>query len=122
MPSHIAVAILMCVSVCEPETLRIWDGDSFLIGRHSGAEKIRIENIDTPEIDGHCRYERQLALEAKHRVAELVKHQKIQIVRSGRDKYGRTLARVLANGKDIGRQLVADGLARPWSGKRRPWC
>lgn len=34
----------------------------------------------------------------------------------GRDKYGRTLARVMSNGQDIGEQLVNEGLA--WHYKR----
>ncbi|WP_420337157.1 thermonuclease family protein [Roseibium sp.] len=122
MASHIAVAVLLCASVCQQETLRIWDGDSFLIGKQSGAEKVRIENIDTPEIDGACAYERRLAVEAKERVADLVENQKVQVVRKGRDKYGRTLARVLVNGEDVGLRLVAEGLARPWEGRRQPWC
>lgn len=122
MSAHIAVSFLLCTSVCEPEILRIWDGDSLLIGKQSGAEKVRIENIDTPEIDGACAYERRLAIEAKERVADLVENQKVQVVRKGRDKYGRTLARVLVNGEDVGLRLVAEGLARPWEGRRRPWC
>lgn len=122
MASHIAVAVLLCSSVCNQETLRIWDGDSFLVGRQSGAERVRIENIDTPEIDGACAHERRLAVEAKERVAELVQNQKVQVVRSGKGKYGRTLARLIVNGEDVGLKLVAEGLARPWEGRRRPWC
>ncbi|WP_139251252.1 hypothetical protein [Roseibium suaedae] len=51
LPAHIVVAVLLYTSVCEPETLRIWDGDTFFIGRQSGSEKVGVGNIDTPEID-----------------------------------------------------------------------
>jgi micrococcal nuclease len=39
-----------------------------------------------------------------------------------RDKYGRTLAYVLVDGKDLGNELVSRGLARKWEGRRRSWC
>jgi endonuclease YncB( thermonuclease family) len=102
--------------------LRIWDGDSFLIGRQSGSEKVRVENIDTPEIDGKCSAERRMAVSAKKRFAAIVANQKVQVLRSGQDKYGRTLAHVLVNGSNVGQLLVAEGLARPWAGRRESWC
>lgn len=37
-----------------------------------------------------------------------------------KDKYGRTLARVLVDGRDIGEILIEEGLARPSKGKREP--
>ena len=47
-----------------------------------------------------------------------------QLVRADRDldKYGRQLRVVIRDGRSIGRMLVVEGLARPWNGKRRPWC
>lgn len=43
---------------------------------------------------------------------------------SGRvkDRYGRTLATIEVNGRDVGKIMIAEGLARPWTGKRRSWC
>jgi endonuclease YncB( thermonuclease family) len=42
----------------------------------------------------------------------------------GRDEdlYGRKLRIVTRDGRSIGDQLVAEGLARTWSGRREPWC
>ena len=39
-----------------------------------------------------------------------------------RDRYGRALRIVTRNGRSLGDQLVAEGLARTWSGRREPWC
>lgn len=122
MTSHIVVAVYLCAAACQPEQLRIWDGDSFLIGMRSGSERIRIENIDTPEINGKCIREIDLADQAKSRLAELMNGNRIEIVRNGRGKYKRTLARVLVNGIDVGDILISEGLARPWSGRRQTWC
>ncbi|PAP96113.1 thermonuclease family protein [Mesorhizobium wenxiniae] len=39
-----------------------------------------------------------------------------------KDRYGRTLATIEVDGRDVGDILIGEGLARPWTGKRRPWC
>ncbi|WP_298966718.1 thermonuclease family protein [uncultured Roseibium sp.] len=44
------------------------------------------------------------------------------MLRNGKDKYGRTLARVLVNGNDVSQILINEGLARPWRRHREPWC
>ena len=38
------------------------------------------------------------------------------------DKYGRALRIVTRDGQSIGQQLVDEGLARTWDGRRHPWC
>lgn len=38
------------------------------------------------------------------------------------DRYGRKLRIATRDGRSIGAMLVAEGLARPWEGARRPWC
>jgi endonuclease YncB( thermonuclease family) len=43
---------------------------------------------------------------------------------SGRDedRYGRKLRVIVRDGRSLGDQMVAEGLARTWEGRRRPWC
>jgi micrococcal nuclease len=101
------------------------DGDTITVGH----ERIRIANIDAPEI-GHpkCDAERRLGLIAKRRLSELLASGDPVIKRgdpeTGRtkDRYGRTLATISVNGIDLGQALVSEMLARPWKGKRRGWC
>ncbi|HWK40789.1 MAG TPA: thermonuclease family protein [Croceibacterium sp.] len=93
------------------------DGDTFWIN----GEKVRIETIDAPEINGQCPYERQLAAQARDRLAVLL-GAGFQMQRNGADRYGRTLARITVQGRDAGAILISEGLARPWEGRRRPWC
>jgi endonuclease YncB( thermonuclease family) len=41
----------------------------------------------------------------------------------GQDRYGRTLAVVLADGRDVAEVLIGEGLAREYHGGRREgWC
>ena len=122
MLSHIVVSILLCTASCEPAEIRVWDGDSIRLGTTRQSEAVRIFNIDAPEIEGQCAYETDLALQSKIRLAELLKGQRIEILHQVTDRYGRTLAAIRVEGRDVGDILVSEGLARTWAGRREPWC
>ena len=92
------------------------------MGTTRQSEAVRIFNIDAPEIEGQCAYETDLALQSKIRLAELLKGQRIEILHQGTDRYGRTLAAIRVEGRDVGDILVSEGLARTWAGRREPWC
>ena len=97
------------------------DGDTIAIGE----ERIRIENIDTPETGGRaaCAEERRLASAATRQArAYFSEAGSISIRRSGVDRYGRTLATVRLDGRDYGRLMIADGLAVRWAGRQHEWC
>jgi endonuclease YncB( thermonuclease family) len=100
--------------------IRVTDGDTFRLG----VERIRIANIDTPEMPGHarCAYEADRALAAKARLAQILGGGEIVISRDGVDRYGRTLATLEVNGRDVGDQLVAEGAAKRWEGHKAEWC
>lgn len=122
MLSHIVISVLLCMASCEPTEIRVWDGDSIRLGAGRQSEAVRIFNIDAPEIEGQCAYESDLALQAKIRLAELLQGQRVEILRQGTDRYGRTLAAIHVEGQDVGDILVSEGLARTWTGRREPWC
>jgi endonuclease YncB( thermonuclease family) len=122
MSSHIIVQVMLCALACEPAAIRVWDGDSLRLGLTSQAEAVRIFNIDAPEIDGACAEESELAQRAKTRLSEILDASRVEIFRQGADRYGRTLAAVRVDGADVGDQLVREGLARTWAGRREPWC
>lgn len=99
--------------------LRAIDGDT-LVTRDG--ERLRIENIDAPEMRGRCDSETRLAFMAWRRLGDLTDG-RVVVVRHTQDKYGRTRVRVFTSyGADIGQILVRERLARPWQGRRLPWC
>lgn len=109
--------------------LRIIDGDTFV----SDGETIRLANIDAPELSprSECLAEANLAEVAKRELDTLLGASWAGsgsgvlpvIERAGRDRYGRTLARVASvDGKDVGEELIARGVAVRWTGKRADWC
>ena len=103
-------------------TVRVIDGDTF---DRSGVT-IRIADIDTPEVDGRCPYESALAARATSRLRALLAAGPFELRPNpdGRDedRYGRKLRIVTRGGRSLGGVLVAEGLARPWTGRRLPWC
>ena len=109
----IALAIAVCAAPPTPRVTCVVDGDTVWINR----EKIRLLDIDAPEMQGRCPAERALAIRARDRLVELLRGRDVEIERDGTDRYGRTLARL----GDVGEQLVSEGLARRW-GDRRGWC
>lgn len=107
-------------AVASAAEVRVIDGDTF----HYRGEKIRIADIDTPEVKGRCSYETKLAARATARMDELLGQGPFELQRIGRDedRYGRKLRIVTRGGRSLGDQLVAEGLARTWTGRREPWC
>lgn len=102
--------------------VRVIDGDTFV---YLG-ERIRIADIDTPEVQGGCPLETALAARATRRLNRLLVQGPFELhpLPSGRDedRYGRKLRIVTRGGQSLGDVLVAEGLARTWSGRREPWC
>ncbi len=85
----------------------------------------RLLGFDTPETRfARCDAERALGLAAKDRLEELLSIGEVKVLESGRlDKYGRTLANVTIDGRDVGDILIDEGLARPYDGGHRgSWC
>jgi endonuclease YncB( thermonuclease family) len=122
---------LVAICASEPATAeqafvhKVIDGDTVYVCG-SGCYTVRVLNIDAPELPpkSKCEKEAQMAVEAKARLAQTIDGQTVELVREGRqrDRYGRLLARVVFQGRDMGEMLISAGLARKWSGHREPWC
>jgi len=109
----------------------IFDGDTFaayvnLEDDIQISVRVRLMNVDTPEIHGECEYEIERALRAKERLAQLIPvGSVVELTHIKDDKYlGRIDAYVqTADGRDVGRVLISEKLGRPYSGGRRAgWC
>lgn len=97
------------------------DGDTFWFE----GEKIRIADIDTPELSPpRCEAERIKGEAAKSRLLALLNAGKFSLAAGFRDedKYGRKLRTVSRAGNSLGDVLIGEGLARSWDGARHGWC
>ena len=109
----------------------IIDGDTFsgvvkLEGDIEISVRVRLRNIDTPEINGECSYEKSMAQKARTRLSQLIPiGSTVELTNIKDDKYlGRIDANVIdARGRDVGNVLVREGLGRKYNGGRRgKWC
>jgi len=103
---------------------RVIDGDTF--EDLDTGDRYRLENIDTPETGprARCAAERALGDRATQRArAVIADAQRLDVRRTGRtDRYNRIIAFVQVDGRDLGELMIAEGLARPWRGRREAWC
>lgn len=97
------------------------DGDTIWLR----GEKIRIADIDTPEISSpRCPAELQRGRQATQRMVELLNTGPFTLepIDRAQDRYGRALFVVTRGGASVGGALVNEGLA-VWYGNGRPdWC
>ncbi len=128
------------VAHCEPQPAGLTaTGGYTLCGRERGANcvidgdtvivqgvTVRIEDIDAPEtVRANCASEATLGKRATNRLMELMNAAPVAAVDDGgrdEDRYGRKLRVLIQDGESVGGRLVREGLARPWTGRRQPWC
>ena len=104
-----------------PRTTCVVDGDTFWLQ----GEKVRIADINAPEThSADCPAEQALGERATRRLIGLLNAGPFTLDTAGRatDRYGRSLRIVHRGGRSLGAQLVAEGLAEPWRGRRSDWC
>ena len=112
-----SIALVVFVRPTRAETVDagkvyVIDGDTVAVAR----ERIRLLGIDAPETrEARCERERVAGYRTKARIVDLLRFsQSVDIRRQGHDPYGRTLAQIIVDGRDLGEQLVRENLALPY--------
>ena len=109
------------VEVIDGDTFRarvdIWLGQSVTV-------KVRLQGVDTPEMNGKCAAEKKLARQAKAFAENWLRKNQAQLTNV---HYGTYAGRVLAtaqikNGDSLSAALLAENLAKPYRGRRAKWC
>ena len=108
-----------------------YDGDTIrfdipgvhpFLGKHIA---IRLRGVDTPEIRGKCPAEKKLAVVVRNFVRGiLAKAKQVTLTNTGRGKYFRIVARVVADRVDVSGALLKAGLEVPYNGGKKAggWC
>ena len=117
-------------SVTVSKVISVYDGDTFRVNIDSlppilGKNiPVRLEGVDTPEINGKCQYEKDLALEARDFVrSKLSNAVEILLNDLQRGKYFRIVAKVYIDGVSLEEELLQNGLAYQYNGgKKSNWC
>jgi micrococcal nuclease len=96
-------------------------GDSFYLG----GKTVRVAGIEAPQLYGAaCPNEAALGRKSAVHLQGLLNSGELEMTKVGQDldRYGLLLRNVAVDGKDVGRTLVAAGLARDIGNLTRSWC
>jgi endonuclease YncB( thermonuclease family) len=83
----------------------VHDGDSITVLVDHRQVKVRLADIDAPEL------KQAFGQKSKQSLSDLCLHKTATIHEQGRDRYGRTIARVWCAGEDANREQVRRGMA-----------
>lgn len=124
-PAHAGAAL----TVYPVDVMRVIDGDTFdaRVRAWPGIEiatKVRLRDIDAPELKARCEAERTQAQAASDALKGMLAEGDVTIGRVAVDKYG---GRVLADAftrrtGDVAIALLNAGLVRRYAGRRDSWC
>ena len=121
-PEYGTVTVSKVISVYDGDTFRV-DIDSLspIVGKNI---RIRLNGVDTPEIQGKCQYEKDLALKARDFVrSKLDNAKEIKLTKLQRGKYFRVIADVYVDSVSLEQELLENELAYKYSGgKKSSWC
>lgn len=101
--------LLLMPSIClawTGEVVGIADGDTITVLRDKTPVKIRLYGIDCPEKGGQA-----FGNKAKQFTSKMVFRKQVEIKPVDKDRYGRTVAWVYVDGKNLCEELVRNGLA-----------
>ena len=110
-----AVFVLLALPVSAMAELigpvRVIDADTWVVGR----ETVRLFGIDAPETAQPCTDSQgndwACGIWAADQVRQRFDGRVVVCERLDKDRYGRTVARCFAEGRDVAREIVAEGLA-----------
>lgn len=103
--------------------IAVIDGDTVLVRRANGVLKIRLLNIDAPEV-GHAglsgassnlQEDQPFGVLSKQSLSDLVLGKPTTIVSLAMDQYGRMLASLSVNGLDVNAEQIRRGMAWEYS-------
>ena len=117
-------------SVIVTKVISVYDGDTFRVNIDSLSPivgkniPVRLEGVDTPEINGKCQYENDLAILARDFVRDkLFNAKEIKLNEIQRGKYFRVVAKVFIDGVSLEKELLENDLAYRYNGgKKSSWC
>ncbi len=121
--------ISFLVPVKYGKVIKVYDGDTITIASYLPIPNsqlyrfsVRLTGIDTPEIKGKTKAEKDLAIAAKNALSELVLGKVVELRNISNEKYGRILADVYIETIHVNEWMIENNHAVRYDGgtKERP--
>lgn len=93
----------------DAKVIAVIDGDTVLVLHEGGKLKVRLANIDAPEID------QPYGKESRQALSELILKKEVHLVQHATDTYGRMIADISLYGQSINQAQVRNGDAWEYS-------
>lgn len=110
VPAALVLLLLLVAPACAEQqfagrVLAVDDGDTVRVQRGAGEVRVRIFGVDAPEAT------QAYGPEARDVARRLLLDRQVTVVMKDVDQYGRLVASLQVNGRDIGPELIAAGAA-----------
>jgi endonuclease YncB( thermonuclease family) len=122
----VSLAVIVGPALGAADTVVLVDGDTL---KYQGETIRLVDNRHARELSQPLRARTSAGPRSQERLRQLVDAGPIAIDRHGKDRYGRTLARVVVAGRDVGDTLLREGKTlryRPGQADKparlRQWC
>ena len=93
------------ISYTPLENIRVVDGDTIRAEAKGREIKIRLVEIDAPEIN------QPFGAQSKNFLNRLLNEKDVTLISQGEDRYGRTLGEIFANGESANALMIKSGFA-----------
>ena len=103
--------------------IAVLDGDTVLIRRAAGVTKIRLAEIDAPEVahagmggkPPHSQKAQAFGAASQHSLSDMVLGKQVKITSQAVDQYGRMVAHLSMDGLDVNAEQIRRGMAWEYS-------
>ena len=119
--------------VTRGKVIKVYDGDTITIASKLPYKSsdiyrfsVRLRGIDSPEIKSKSPVEKDLAINSKMCLSNVILGQMVELKNVSTEKYGRILADVYIDNVNINKWMLENKLAVPYDGRKKiipsEWC
>lgn len=105
------VPVLSYAKTISGQVVNVADGDTITVLTYNGKEKIRLGQIDAPEISHFGSPSQPYGKEATIFLKSLVAKRSVRVEVDDIDRYGRNVGTVYVSGNNVNREMVKNGYA-----------
>ncbi len=105
------------------KVIKVYDGDTITIATKINKIKykfsVRLAGIDSPEIKGKSKHEKECAIISRDELSKLIMNKMVRLENLSTEKYGRVLADVYIGSIHVNKFMLDNNYAIPYDGKTK---